>query len=153
MHLLTNANKSCQLLLAGITFQWGADSKNNASVCSLGRLQGASVIRRAACQKRFQALAASQSREKRHAWAHRWTAALHQWCFHLPPLLLAQATLFYQMQLLIMRVICAISGLPEGKLNCVYSTILLFSVYIKLDFPFDNYSERCGTVSRFSSTS
>lgn len=153
MHLLTNANKSCQLLLAGITFQWGADSKNNASVCSLGRLQAASVIRGAACQKRFQALAASQSREKRHAWAHRRTAALHQWCFHLPPPLLAQATLFYQMQLLIMRVICAISGLPEGKLNRVYSTILLFSVYIKLDFPLDNYWGRCGTVSRFSSTS
>lgn len=153
MHLLTNANKSGQLLLTGITFQWGADSKNNASVCSLWRLRGASVIRGATCQKRFQALADSQNREKRHVQTYSWTVVLYWWRFHLPLSLLPQMTLFYQMWLLIMRVLCAISGLTEGKLNHINSTILLFSVYIKLDFPFDIYWGRCGPVWRFSSTS
>lgn len=78
MHLLTNANKSGQLLLTGITFQWGADSKNNASVCSLQRLRGASVIRAATCQKRFQALADSQNREKETC-----TDLELDWCFVL----------------------------------------------------------------------
>lgn len=89
--------------------------------------------------KELQALADSQNGEERRVQTYSWTGVLYWWRFHLPLSLLPQMTLFYQMWLLIMRVLCAISGLTEGKLNHINSAILLFSVYIKLDFPFDIY--------------
>lgn len=94
------------------------------------RLRGASVIRGATCQKRFQALADSQNREKKRVQTYSWTVVLHRWRFHLPLSLLPQMTLFYQMWLLIMRVLCAISGLTEGKLNHINSTVLLYILFI-----------------------
>ena len=127
MHLLTNVNKSGQLLLTGITFQWGADSKNNASVCSLRRLRGASVIRGATSQRRFQALADSQNQERDTYRPRPGLLSCIGGAF-IFPFLCFHRWLFYQMWLLIMTVLCAISGLTEGKLNHINSTLLLLFI-------------------------